>query len=83
MKFTLAIQPLDEGGYFAQIEELPAVLTEGETLEEVRTNIQNALKLYLSYLRDNSSGATIDFDKNVIREPLEFASWNEASLSNI
>ena len=79
MKLTLAIQPLEEadgrpGGYFAQIEELPAVLTEGETLEEVRANIQDALKLYLSYLRDNSSDAAIDFDKNVIREPLEFAS---------
>ena len=56
MKLTLAIQPLDEadgrpGGYFAQIEEMPAVLTEGETLEEVRANIREALTLYLSYLR--------------------------------
>ena len=74
MKLTLAIQPLDEGGYFAQVEELPAVLTEGETLDEVRANIQDALKLYLSYLRDNDSTSSVDFDQNVIREPLNFAS---------
>lgn len=35
MELTLMIQPLDEGGYFAQIKELPAVLTEGETLERL------------------------------------------------
>ena len=65
MELTLMIQPLDEGGYFAQIKELPAVLTEGETLEEVRANIQDALTLYLSYLRDNSTAPTANLYQEV------------------
>ena len=75
MELTLMIQPLDEGGYFAQIKELPAVLTEGETLEEVRANIHDALALYLSYLRDNSPLPAADRyqTKPVIHESLALA----------
>lgn len=74
MQLTLIIQPLDEGGYFGQIQELPAVLTEGETVEEVKENIIDALDLHLSYLRENSD-VSFEYRQSqpIIRESLTFA----------
>ncbi|MEJ7681365.1 MAG: type II toxin-antitoxin system HicB family antitoxin [Segetibacter sp.] len=37
----------DENGYYAWCPELPGCQTEGDTYEEARTNIQEAIELYL------------------------------------
>ncbi len=36
-----------EGGYSAYIEEIPGVNTQGETLEEARENLKDALAMIL------------------------------------
>ncbi len=42
------------------IKEIPAVLTQGETIAEVKENIQDALALYLEDMREEHiSGAVI------------------------
>ncbi|MGC2322968.1 MAG: type II toxin-antitoxin system HicB family antitoxin [Terriglobales bacterium] len=38
--------------YFATIEELPEVITEGKTLEEARKNLRDALELVLQDNRE-------------------------------
>ena len=35
------------GGYIGFVEELPGANTQGETLEEVRTNLEGAIELVL------------------------------------
>lgn len=45
IKFNIIIEPAEEGGYMAFIEEMPNVCTQGETLEEVKENLMDALEM--------------------------------------
>ena len=40
------------GGYMGYVEEVPGAITEGETLEETRENLKDALQLVLGTNRD-------------------------------
>jgi predicted RNase H-like HicB family nuclease len=51
LKLTTVIQEVPEGGYVGFIEELPGINTQGETLEEVKVNLLDALELSNPYLR--------------------------------
>ena len=42
----------DGGGYCAYVEELPGANTQGETLEEARENLKDAIKLLLETRRE-------------------------------
>jgi len=66
--FTAVYQPADEGGFVAWVEELPGANTQGETLEEARENLREAVDLILELNRERS---LMDVDEAVlIREPL-------------
>ena len=54
MKLTAVYEPAEEGGYVCWIEELPGVQSQGDSLEEARTNLRDALKLAVEYLRDGA-----------------------------
>jgi predicted RNase H-like HicB family nuclease len=45
-QFTAVFRPIPEG-YIALVEELPGANTQGATLEEARTNLQEAVALVL------------------------------------
>ncbi len=45
--YPILICPAEEGGYVAEIEELPGCITQGETLEEVSDRINNARQLWI------------------------------------
>jgi predicted RNase H-like HicB family nuclease len=45
-QFTAVFRPVPEG-YIAFVEELPGANTQGATLEEARTNLQEAVGLVL------------------------------------
>jgi len=47
MKYTLIIQEAREGGYVGFIPEIPGANAQGETEEEVRTNIKEAVQMVL------------------------------------
>lgn len=40
----------DQYGYYAHCPQLPGCHSQGESLEEIKSNIQEAIKLYLSTL---------------------------------
>lgn len=65
MKLTVRII---KGNIFfvGKIKEIPGVLTQGKTIEEVRENIQDALKLYLEDMREDRS----DEENLVLEEEL-------------
>jgi predicted RNase H-like HicB family nuclease len=68
MKLTAIYEPAAEGGYVCWLEEMPSVQTQGETLEEARTNLQDAFQLSLAYLRDRSRAST---STSAVRELVE------------
>jgi predicted RNase H-like HicB family nuclease len=47
MKLTAVYVPCPEGGFAAFVEELPGANTQGETIEEARANLAEAVEMVL------------------------------------
>jgi len=52
MKFKVIIHRAEEGGFWAEVPGFPECVSEGETLEEVRANIREALEGVLEVMQD-------------------------------
>jgi len=66
--FTAVFQEAEEGGYIAFVEELPGANTQGETLDEARENLHEAIELILE---TNRRLAIEGLDASrLIREPI-------------
>jgi predicted RNase H-like HicB family nuclease len=48
MTLKAIIHPAEEGGFWAEVPALPGCLTQGETLEELKANLREAIELWLS-----------------------------------
>jgi predicted RNase H-like HicB family nuclease len=57
------------GGYVAYVEELPGAITQGETLEESRENLGDAIELRLDANRELTGKAQVG--QKVIREKIQ------------
>ena len=64
MKLTIVIVKGEEF-YMASIKEIPAVLTQGATVEEAKANVLDALKLYLEDMQQEPG-----YDNTVLEEDL-------------
>ena len=67
MKFTAVFEKVPEG-YIGFVEELPGANTQGDTLDEARTNLSEAVELILEANRTLSEEMLQG--KDIIREPL-------------
>ena len=54
MKFTAIYEEAEEGGYIGYVAELPGANTQGETIEEVRENLKEAVELLLECYREEA-----------------------------
>jgi predicted RNase H-like HicB family nuclease len=52
--FTAVYQPAEEGGFVAFVEEIPGAITQGETIEEARANLREAIQLVLEVNREQN-----------------------------
>ena len=68
MKITAVFEPAKEGGYTCLVEEVPAAISQGETLEEAKANLLDALKLVLECQREL---AEQNLSPNAVRETIE------------
>lgn len=50
--FTALFEEAPEGGYTAFVEELPGAISQGETLEEARENLKEAIQLIMDANRE-------------------------------
>jgi predicted RNase H-like HicB family nuclease len=48
MTLKAIIHPAEEGGFWAEVPALPGCVTQGETIEEVETNLREAVEGWLS-----------------------------------
>ena len=70
LEFTAVFTEVPEG-YVGFVEELPGANTQGETLEEARANLREAVRLVL---QSNRQLAAEDLaGQSVIREPLRIS----------
>ena len=66
--FTALFEEAPEGGYTAFVEELPGAISQGETIEEARENLKEAIQLIMDANREI---ALRDIDpKRFIRETI-------------
>ncbi|MCX7170978.1 MAG: type II toxin-antitoxin system HicB family antitoxin [Proteobacteria bacterium] len=67
MQFTAVFEQVAEG-YIAFVEEIPGANTQGETLDEARSNLAEAVQLVLEANRTLAEESMAG--KQIIREPL-------------
>jgi predicted RNase H-like HicB family nuclease len=68
VKLTAIFEPDRDGGYACFVEEIPAAISQGETLEEAKANLLEALKLVLDAQRRL---AEENLAPGALREPIE------------
>jgi predicted RNase H-like HicB family nuclease len=51
-EFTIIVEEAPEGGFSAQCKELPSVISQGKTLEELEGNMKDAIQLVLDIQED-------------------------------
>jgi predicted RNase H-like HicB family nuclease len=66
--FTAVFEAAEEGGYVAFVEEVPGAISQGETLDEARENLKEALALMLEVNRENALQG-VD-ESRVVREAI-------------
>ena len=70
MKLTAVYMQVPEG-YIAFVEELPGANTQGETLEETRENLKEAVQMVLDANREIAERSIAG--KQVSREPFDLS----------
>jgi len=70
MKLTAVFEPAKEGGYTCFVEEIPAAISQGETLEEAKQNLLEALKLVVECYREMAEN---ELSVNAVRQPIQLA----------
>jgi predicted RNase H-like HicB family nuclease len=81
-EYTVGYQPVEDGWFMARVPELPGAVTQGQSLEEARDMIKEAVELLLESYRANAKqdaprGAiwetlTVDLPPAARSEPLSF-----------
>jgi predicted RNase H-like HicB family nuclease len=64
-QFTIRYQEEEEGGYSGQCLEIPGAISQGETLEEFKENMKDAISLILKSIKEE---ADIQKKKSLIIE---------------
>ena len=54
MKFTAIIEKSDDGWFVGQVEEIPAALSQGKTIEDLNHNHLDAIRLLLDTNKQNT-----------------------------
>ena len=54
MKLKVIIHKAEEGGYWAEVPALPGCVSEGDTLDETKANIREAIEGYLEVVQEHN-----------------------------
>ena len=60
MRIHAIVHKAEEGGFWAEVPSIPGCATQGETLEELRSNLREAIEGCLSVPVETSSIQTDD-----------------------
>ena len=53
MKFAVVVHPEPEGGYWGEVPALPGCYSQAETIEELLTNLREAIGVTLEVMRED------------------------------
>jgi predicted RNase H-like HicB family nuclease len=80
IEMTAVFEPCKEGGFIAYVQEIQGINTQGETIEEAKENLADAVNLVFEEMR-----ATVrkGITKKMITQTMSFSFWwKETSWSN-
>ena len=60
MNIKAVIHPAQEGGYWAEVPALPGCITEGDTIDEVTTNLRDAIEGWLDVANERQIAQSMD-----------------------
>ena len=60
MTLKVLIHSAEEGGYWAEVPALPGCVSQGETIDELRSNIREAIEGWLSAGDEATKALTAD-----------------------
>ena len=74
-RYTVLFEPAEEGGYVVTCPALPGLVTEGDTLEEAREMVKDAIRGYLESLAIDGQPAPRDIKlhEDPVKEEIEVA----------
>ena len=75
MKIKAIIHPAEEGGYWAEVPALPNCITEGDSMDEVINNIQDAIQGWLEVINESQK-------LDCLSKVIEIAVWNQSQGKN-
>lgn len=64
--YTVVLEPAAEGGFVARVPSLPGCLSQGETFEEAKHNIQDAITAYLAVLKEDGDEIPEESEERVV-----------------
>ena len=64
--FDIVVQKDESGGFVAFVPSLPGCHTQGETMEELLNNVEEAIELYLETLKDDERSEAIKAAKSIV-----------------
>ena len=73
IEMTAIFEPCDEGGYIAYIEEIPGINSQGETIEEAKENLTDAINLMFEERRESHRTNKNKRVKKLITQTLSFS----------
>jgi predicted RNase H-like HicB family nuclease len=69
-KLTAVFEPAEEGGFTSHFEEWPEIFSEGETVDDARSNLWDALEQVMAYHREEARKSAAP---GAVREELQVA----------
>jgi len=71
MDYTAIIEKSDDGYFVGQLQEIPEVIAQGKTIDELNQNLLDALQLVIDYQREHT--LSLYKGHQIIRHKLNFA----------
>jgi len=73
IEMTAVFEPCAEGGYIAYIQEIPGINSQGETIEDAKENLTEAINLMFEERRSNQNRDKKKSVKKLITQTLSFS----------
>jgi predicted RNase H-like HicB family nuclease len=69
MKYRVIVQPDEDGVFVAECPNLPGCISQGQTREEAKANIAEAIAGYLESLEERGEPAPPSIEEEIIELP--------------
>ena len=70
MKLTAVFSQEEDGGYITYIEEMPGVNTQGDTIEEAKSNLLEALSMVMEARREMARNEILSASKKFAKQKI-------------